>query len=155
MDSTLARWRGRAAFVTGGSTGIGRATAEELGRLGLRVAVSGRRPEPLEAVVAAIRNAGGEALALAGDHRDPAFVTACFAELSRRWQGVDVLVNNVAALGGRSLLRAPWTEIEAALDLNLRSTLLALRLAADQFRGRDEGAVVTISSMASTVEYLA
>lgn len=150
MDATLlSRWRGRAAFVTGASTGIGRAIAGELARLGLRVAVSARRAEWLETVAAEIRRHGSEAKAFVGDHRDPAFTERCFHELAADWQGVDVLVNNVGARGGRSLLQASWDEIDAAFDLNLRVPVQAMRLAAAQLRSKTEGAILTITSMAA------
>jgi len=65
---------GRVALVTGGGTGIGRATALELAGSGARVAVCGRRAEPLTRVRGEIERAGGECLALAGDLREPADV---------------------------------------------------------------------------------
>jgi meso-butanediol dehydrogenase/(S,S)-butanediol dehydrogenase/diacetyl reductase len=60
----------RVALITGGGTGIGAATAEELAGVGLRVVVVGRRPGPLEHVVAVIKGRGGEALALPADVSD-------------------------------------------------------------------------------------
>lgn len=148
MDATLTRWRGRAALVTGASSGIGRAIAEELARLGLRVALSARRETLLCEIAEGIRSHGGTAKVLAGDHRDPAFTERCFAELATDWQGIDVLVSSVGAVGGRALLHAPWDEIQTALDLNLKAPLHAMRLAAAQLRTKPEGAVVNISSMA-------
>ena len=61
---------GRVALVTGGGTGIGRATALELAGTGARVVVCGRRLEPLEETAAAIEADGGEALAIAADLRE-------------------------------------------------------------------------------------
>jgi citronellol/citronellal dehydrogenase len=94
------------ALVTGGGTGIGRATARELARAGAQVAICGRRPEPLEAVRRELEAVGAECLALPTDVREPeqleAFVTAVLDRFGR----IDVLVNNA---GGQFL--APAEEI--------------------------------------------
>ncbi len=68
---------GTVAVVTGGGTGIGRATALELARTGAKVAICGRRPEPLEAVRGELEGAGFECLAMPTDVREP-------EQLSRR-----------------------------------------------------------------------
>ena len=94
---------GRVAIVTGGGSGLGRALALELARLGAGVAVAGRRPEPLAETVRLIEARGGRGLAQPTDVRDPdavdALVDATVSGLGR----VDVLVNNAA---GNFVVRA-------------------------------------------------
>jgi NAD(P)-dependent dehydrogenase (short-subunit alcohol dehydrogenase family) len=94
---------GRVAIVTGGGSGVGRALALELARLGAGVAVAGRRPEPLAETVRLIEERGGRGLAQPTDVRDPdaveALVEATVSGLGR----VDVLVNNAA---GNFVVRA-------------------------------------------------
>jgi NAD(P)-dependent dehydrogenase (short-subunit alcohol dehydrogenase family) len=94
---------GRVAIVTGGGSGLGRALALELARLGAGVAVAGRRPEPLAETVRLIEERGGRGLAQPTDVRDPdavdALVEATVSGLGR----VDVLVNNAA---GNFVVRA-------------------------------------------------
>jgi citronellol/citronellal dehydrogenase len=97
---------GSVALVTGGGTGIGRATALELARTGARVVVCGRRPEPLDAVAEEIEAMGGEGLAVPADVREPDQVDAVVAAALERFGAVDVLVNNA---GGQFL--APAEEI--------------------------------------------
>ena len=97
---------GRVALVTGGGTGIGRATALELARTGARVAICGRRREPLEAVRAEVESAGGECLAFPADVRDAAAVEALVERTLERFGAIDVLVNNA---GGQFI--APAEEI--------------------------------------------
>jgi citronellol/citronellal dehydrogenase len=97
---------GLVALITGGGTGIGRATALELARTGARVAVCGRRPEPLEATRAAIEEAGGECLAVPTDVREPEQVDALLDAALERFGQIDVLVNNA---GGQFI--APAEEI--------------------------------------------
>ena len=85
---------GIVALVTGGGTGIGRATARELAATGARVAICGRRPEPLERVRAEIENAGGACLAVPADVREPADVERVVAATHERLGPIDLLVNN-------------------------------------------------------------
>ena len=94
---------GKVVLVTGGGTGIGRATALELARTGAKVAVCGRRPEPLEAVRAEL---GDDCLAIRTDVREPEQVAALVEQTLERFGRIDILVNNA---GGQFL--APAEEI--------------------------------------------
>jgi citronellol/citronellal dehydrogenase len=85
---------GRVAIVTGGGTGIGRATVRELARTGARVAFCGRRPGPLEETRAELEAAGREGLAEPCDVREPDQVTSFLDAVDARFGAVDVLVNN-------------------------------------------------------------
>ena len=94
---------GKVALVTGGGTGIGRAVARELARTGAKVAICGRRPEPLDDVQAEL---GGDCLAVPTDVREPEQVEALVARTLERFGRIDILVNNA---GGQFL--APAEEI--------------------------------------------
>jgi citronellol/citronellal dehydrogenase len=85
---------GRVALVTGGGTGIGRATALELAASGARVAVCGRREEPLARVRGEIEATGGDCLAVTADLREPADVERVVDAALARFGALDVLVNN-------------------------------------------------------------
>jgi citronellol/citronellal dehydrogenase len=94
---------GKIALVTGGGTGIGRAIARELVRTGARVAICGRREEPLAQVQEEL---GDACLALQTDVREPAEVEALVDRTLERFERIDILVNNA---GGQFL--APAEEI--------------------------------------------
>ena len=100
--------RDQTLFVTGGGTGLGRAMAEAFAAVGARVAVVGRRPEPLAETVAAIRAAGGVACSARCDVRDPASVAAAVDAVEAELGQVTALVNNAA---GNFL--APTEELSA------------------------------------------
>ncbi len=108
------------ALVTGGGTGIGRATALALARDGARVAVAGRRAEPLESVRQEIEAGGGECLPVPTDVREPEQVEALVDSVLERFGRVDVLVNNA---GGQFL--AP------AENISLKGWRAVHRLAVD------------------------
>jgi NAD(P)-dependent dehydrogenase (short-subunit alcohol dehydrogenase family) len=92
--------RGRVALVTGGGSGLGRAVALELGRLGAKVAVLGRRREPLDGTVTSL---AGEGFAVQADVRDPDAVAAAFDATEEALGPITTLVNNAA---GNFLVRA-------------------------------------------------
>jgi citronellol/citronellal dehydrogenase len=85
---------GKVAIVTGGGTGIGRATALELARTGARVAICGRRPEPIEGVRLELEADGHDVLAAPCDVREPDQVDRFLDGVDERFGRVDVLVNN-------------------------------------------------------------
>jgi citronellol/citronellal dehydrogenase len=97
---------GRVALITGGGTGIGRATALQLAASGARVIVCGRRPAPLQATAERIEAAGGDCLALPADVREPDHVRRLVDAGLERFGAIDVLVNNA---GGQ--FTAPAEEI--------------------------------------------
>ncbi len=120
--------QGKRALVTGASSGIGAAIAAELAGAAARVAVNHLAdPAAAEAVVAAIRRAGGEAIALQADVSDAGQVAALFAALDRAWGGVDVLVNNAGIDGPRA---PAWEADPAAWERVLRVDLLGAFLCA-------------------------
>ena len=121
--------RGRAAVVTGGSEGIGRAVALELLREGARVAVCGRRPDVLAAAAAGLREQapGAEVLAISGDMTVAEDVERLVGAVGERFGPVQVLVNGVGH-GHRApferLSEADWRDV---LDVNLLTTVRVTR----------------------------
>jgi citronellol/citronellal dehydrogenase len=85
---------GRVALVSGGGTGIGRATALELAGSGAQIVVCGRRRSPLDRVADEVQTLGAEALAVAADLREDGSAPRVVAAALERFGHVDVLVNN-------------------------------------------------------------
>jgi NAD(P)-dependent dehydrogenase (short-subunit alcohol dehydrogenase family) len=94
---------GKVALVTGGGSGIGKASALALAREGFAVVVAGRRPEPLDAVVSEIESMQSKALGVPTDVGNPASVEALFAKAKATFGRLDVLFNN-AGFGAAGLL---------------------------------------------------
>src|SRR5262249_50834102 len=85
---------GKVALVTGGGSGIGKASALALAREGFAVVVAGRRPDPLQAVVGEIEGLRGKALGVPTDVGNPDSVRALFAKTKETFGRLDVLFNN-------------------------------------------------------------
>ncbi len=81
-------------LITGGGTGIGLACATEMGRLGAKIAICGRRPEPLREAVNELRSQGVDALGEPCDIREPELIDALLDAVLERFGRIDVLVNN-------------------------------------------------------------
>jgi NAD(P)-dependent dehydrogenase (short-subunit alcohol dehydrogenase family) len=140
---------GRVALVTGGGTGIGRATAVVLAKYGADVVLAARRPEPLDDTVHEIQRLGRRALAVPTDvglpDRCQALVDTTLRELGR----IDILVNNAGGAQTRPIMK--WTEddFQDVLTLNLGSVWHLSRFAAAPMLEQGKGAIVNISSGAS------
>ena len=137
---------GKVALVAGGGTGIGRAIAERFAREGARVAVFGRRPEPLREVARAIESAGGTSMPIAGDAGIERDVAELVGTARTAWGGVDVVVNSAAVR-----LQSPLTEISAAdfaevLRINLVGAFVLTKLATEPMRQRGGGSIIHIGS---------
>jgi len=142
------RLAGEVVLVTGSTSGIGRETAVVCAREGARVAVHGRDAARGAAVVARIRDAGGEAEFFAADVADEDACTALVESVVARLGGLTVLVNNaVAGSGGRSPVGALDTAVwERVLRVNLTSVAWLCRAAIPHMLAAGHGSIVNVSS---------
>ena len=143
--------QGKVALVAGGGTGIGRATAELFAAEGARVAVMGRRPEPLEETAAAIRAAGGAGLAVPGDVGSEADVARLVETAVREWGGVDVLVNAAAVRLRSALVEISAADFAEVLRINLVGAFVLTKTAAIPMRARGGGSIIHIGSALGSV----
>lgn len=142
---------GKVALVTGGGSGIGEAIAMAFAREGARVAVAGRRPEPIRAVTGAIARAGGEALAVAGDVRRVPDAEALVRATVDRFGRVDVLVNNAGIFRRSDVTTTTEAEWDDILDTNLKGAFFCARFAAAEMLKRGKGKIINVSSQAGSV----
>jgi NAD(P)-dependent dehydrogenase (short-subunit alcohol dehydrogenase family) len=121
---------GKVAVVTGGGTGIGRASALALGRAGFAVVIAGRRPGPLDQTAADGAAEGSKLLAVPADVTDPADVRRLFDRAREQFGRVDVLFNNA----GRALPPVPLEDIsfddwQSVVAVNLTAMFLCTQAA--------------------------
>src|SRR2546428_3767995 len=140
--------KGKVAIVTGGSEGLGRATAERVAREGVRVAICARRKDVLEQTAEAIRRAtGGEILAQPADVTRPDEVEGFVRAVVGRFGGVDILVNNAgtsAAAGFEKVDDATW---QTDFDLKLMAAVRFCRLVIPIMKQRGGGRIVNVTTV--------
>ncbi|MBA3979125.1 MAG: short-chain dehydrogenase [Alcanivorax sp.] len=139
---------GRIALVTGASRGIGEAIARTLASAGAHVIVSSRKAEACEAVVAAIREAGGQAEAMACHIGEMEQIQALFAAIRERHGRLDILVNNAAAnpyFG--HILDTDLGAFQKTVDVNIRGYFFMSVEAGKLMRDQGRGAIVNVASV--------
>jgi NAD(P)-dependent dehydrogenase (short-subunit alcohol dehydrogenase family) len=119
--------KGRAALVTGGSSGIGLAIARALGADGYSVTVSARRPEKLEEAVRGLTGEGIDAQAVAGNMADEDDIKRVVEAHREKYGRLDVLINNAGVGIGGPIAEHPTKRLDMQLDVNLRAVYITLR----------------------------
>ncbi len=146
------RLQGKIAIVTGGGSGIGRGVALALAEEGSKVVVCGRRLNRLDEAVEAIRNQGGEALALQADISNEADVKRLVQLTLETYDHIDILINNAGVDGGTSAHQLDAAEWDRIMSINLRGVFLATRYVLPHMRLQRSGHIINISSE-SGLEY--
>lgn len=142
VDGLLA---GRVAFVTGGGTGITGGVARALAEAGAKVALVSRKLEHLEPAAQLINDAGGEALAVACDVREPAQVEAAIATTVEKFGHLDIVVNGAA---GNFLCLAKDLSANGfgtVVDIDLKGTFNVSRAAFEHLK-KSRGSILNISA---------
>lgn len=133
----------KVALVTGGGSGIGRASCLAFAREGAAVVVAGRTHDKIVAVAAEIRLAGGRALAVAGDVGRGADVRALVAATVETFGGIDILFNNAGISPVGTVTEISEDEWDACMDSNLRAVFLGAKYAIPALQQRGGGVILT------------
>ena len=142
----------KVAIVTGAGQGLGALIAQTLAADGTRVAVNDINPDRAERTAVAIREAGGQAIAVAADVANK-FQCAHLVETTRaEWGQLDILVNNAAIMPQSTILKLDEWEWNRCLEVNLKGTFfmsqLCGRVMADENQARGGGVIINIASTA-------
>ena len=139
--------RGQVALVTGGGTGIGRGISLRLADEGMKVAVCGRRPAPLDQTVEMIAARGGEALAVPADVAEQAEVGRLLDRVRERFGAVDALVHNAMLMRQVTFDEVTPELWEESFATACRGAYLLTRAVVGEMRVRERGGIVFISSV--------
>ena len=144
----LFRLDNKIALVSGASRGIGEAIALALGEQGAHVICTSRKVESCEAVAQAIRDAGGEATAMACHAGDLEAIDALFVDIADRFGGIDILINNSGTnpyFG--PVAETPVAAFDKTIEVNFRGPFFICERAVAQMRERGGGAIVNVASI--------
>lgn len=140
-------FEGKTVLVSGAGSGIGRATAHWLARLGANVVLCGRKVEKLESSAAALARYGHETLVLPLTIRDPEAVEAVFDEAWRRFGRVDALVNSAGGQFPQPAIDFTPKGWAAVIDTNLNGTWYMMQVAAKRWRDAAmPGSIVNVTT---------
>ena len=138
---------GLTALITGGTSGIGRATAVALAERGAHVAISGRDPQRGAQVVAEITAAGGKAEFLPADLRDETAARSLAERATERLGHVDVLVNNAGIFPFGPTETTTEADFDAVFALNVKAPYFLVAELAPGMAKRGHGAIVNVTTM--------
>lgn len=143
---------GRVALITGASSGIGARWSRLLAAAGARVVLCARRKESLDALVADIREHGGEAIAVATDVTEESAIIAAYDAAEAAFGPVDTIVANAGVSGEGRADQQPIEEFDQTVAINFRGVYLtaregARRLLANGSREHQRGRIVITSSI--------
>ena len=136
----------RVAIVTGGGTGIGRATALLFAEQGANVAVVGRREGRLLETVNDIKERGGSAHQIPGDISEVSETERIVKEAVERFGCLDILVNNAGVYRGSRITEITEADYDYIMDINLKGTFFMCKHAVSEMRKRGRGAIINVGS---------
>lgn len=149
MTNSTDEWLGRVVFLTGASSGIGRALALELGRHGAHIALAARRRERLDEVAEEVETLGGEAFVLSLDVTDAAAVESAVTETKNRLGPVETVIANAGIAPRTDVTNIDLEATRYVFDVNVHGALATLKPAIPDMIDRGTGHLVVVSSLAA------
>src|SRR5882724_9470898 len=145
---------GKVALVTGGGSGIGRATALVFAREGAQVVIGDRNTRRGEETVSMIRNAGGTASFRRTDVLVAADIEALVEHAISEYGGLDLAFNNAGIEGDvRPLVEQTEANYDALMDINVKGVWLSIKYEIPRMLERGGGAIVNCSSVAGVIGF--
>ena len=142
------QFEGKVVIVTGAAGGIGRATVERFVREGARVVATDLKDAPIEETAAAVEQAGGEVLTAAHDVSSWEDWQRVIAETTRRFGGVDFLINNAGTEGAVAPIEeSPEAVFDQVMAVNVKGVFLGMKAVIPEMRKRGGGAIVNMASV--------
>jgi len=138
---------GKAALITGSTSGIGLGIAEHFASLGARVVIHGLEADLAAGIAGRLQGEGRDAVAIPGDLADVATCRAVAQQTIERFGGIDILVNNAASVARGYLEDVPVERWDAIMHVNLRAPFLLLQEAVGSMKARGGGSIVNIGSV--------
>jgi NADP-dependent 3-hydroxy acid dehydrogenase YdfG len=140
--------KGKIAFITGASSGIGDATARALALAGAKVALMARRKDRLEALKADIQKEEGEALVIAADVTKKSDVKKAVDECLKLYGRIDILFNNAGIMPLSFIKNLHEEEWERMVDVNVKGVLYCLGAVLPGMISQSSGHIINVSSVA-------
>ena len=141
--------KGKVAAVTGGSEGIGRATALRLAELGAAVAICARRAEVLERTAGEIKKLGAEVLAVTGDATSAGDMARFFGDTVKRFGRIDILVNNAGATGQAAFDKVDDAAWQQDLDIKVMAHVRTAREVIPHMKRQGGGRIINLNMVAA------
>ena len=138
----------RTAFITGASSGIGKALALRLAQEGVEIGLAARRTEQLQNVARTIHESGGRAQIFELDVRQPKAVIETMQRADDAMKGIDLVIANAGLANNRRAQKFRWAECEDMLAVNVTGAAATLTALLDRMVSRDRGHLVGVSSLA-------
>jgi len=148
MTSVQDNIQGKVAIVTGASSGIGESMARHLAARGAKVVLAARRTDRLDKVVAEIREAGGEAVAIATDVSKRADLEKLAAATVETFGRIDVLVNNAGVMPLSPLEKLKVDEWDRTIDVNIKGVLYGIAAVLPRMQAQGSGHILNVASIA-------
>ncbi|MFX0199243.1 MAG: SDR family NAD(P)-dependent oxidoreductase [Candidatus Hodarchaeota archaeon] len=141
------RLSNKVALITGGGTGIGRATAKLFAKEGAKVAISGRRAEKLDEVIQIINSNNGKAIAIPGDVTKEEEAKKMVMTPITHWHRLDILVNNAGVIDRTQIHETSSENWDLVIDVNVKGIYLICKYAIPEMIKFGGGSIINIASV--------
>lgn len=145
------RFTDKVVIITGGGTGIGRACAEAFAREGAKVVIAGRRKEPLQETLAAIKASGGQGEYFIADMSQSKQVDGLVDKAVKDYGRLDIMVPNASMVLVKPIIETSDEDVDRLVDINIKGTYYQMRAATRQMLKQGHGCIVAMSSMSGKI----